>query len=134
MNLGAIAPIAIQLSTTGRAVGLVSRVVTRSPGAGEHLFAVQQNSGHILALAHDAFEAARLFIDIEDRIDPWPTGAVTRLDTDAEISRDDENERFDEHARGYYVMLLDHQREILAAVRAGFVTKLARRAAKGETP
>ena len=127
MDVGSMAAIAIQLSTTGQARGLASHVVAQSGTWSGHLFAVRDSRGRDLVLAHDAFEAARLFIDIEGR-DELPA-APFLMPTDAEISREDEGERFDEHARGYYVMVIEHQREMLRDVRAGFVTRLARRAA-----
>ena len=126
MDVGSMAAVAIQLSTTGRAVGLVSRVVAQSPGSGEHLYAIHANDGRALAYAHDAFQAARLFIDFESDSE-LPTHAIRML-PDAELSQADKAERFDEYGRGYYVMTLDYQRARLAEARGGFVTRLGRRA------
>ena len=126
MDSSAVEAVAAELVCRGQAIGAFCRVAALSPNVpGGHLFALLDHRGTAKVLAHDAFEAARWFLDIEDGA--APPKRVIKLPRDIDLSDADYDRREDQHRGGYTWMMIDVGRKRLATARAEFLGRLARR-------
>lgn len=89
-DVNAVAEVARRLSQAGEAIGARVRIgVCDHYQACGYLFAVLNHRGETLALAHDAFEAARWFVGVENQLEweEWEDDAhpTVSLPSDVEL-------------------------------------------------
>lgn len=111
----AISDVATRLVTHGEAIGARTRIgVCDHYQACGYLYAVINHRGETLALAHDAFEAARWFLQVESQLEweKWEDDAhpTVSLPSDAELEANAFAQRRDRHRRGNTWLMIEINR------------------------
>ncbi len=111
----AIAEVALRLSTAGEAIGARVRVgVCDHYQSCGYLFAVINHRGETLALAYDAFEAARWFVRVETQLEweEWEDDAhpTVSLPSDVDLEANQFAQRAIKHRRSFTWLMIEINR------------------------